>query len=90
MSDLTEEDFIKARKVLEGATRQVNAKDYRSLLIRLETYEKALSNLANEAQGFHSLANVADHGHTNMQCLALRIKEARAALGEKNEVTENE
>ena len=59
-------------------------RDMQEIIQHLEAENKelvgALNSLANEAQGFKSLANIQDHGHTNMQCLEDRIIVAKAIV----------
>jgi len=74
-------DSTQAISSVQQATNKIMALNTK-LLSDLAKCRAALEKLANEAQGFQSLANVADHGHTNMECLALRIREARQALKE--------
>jgi len=49
---------------------------------RVEKLEYALKSLANEATGFKSMANVADHGNTNMSVLQHWIDNARSTLAD--------
>ncbi len=50
---------------------------------RIQKLEGALKSLANEAQGFVSQANPADHGHTNISVMNHWIEVARDALKER-------
>jgi hypothetical protein len=56
------------------------------LRARIRELEVALLKLANEAHGFVDMADPQTHGHTNIAVLRLRVKEARAALGERLEL----
>ncbi len=62
-------------------------KEIKSLRERVEVCKGALKSLANEAKGFLSMANPADHGNTNIAVLQHWIDNARAALA-KLEVAE--
>lgn len=47
---------------------------------KVEKLREGLRKLANEASGFMSMADPADHGVSNMNILNMRINEARALL----------
>jgi hypothetical protein len=50
------------------------------LIRALEESRQALAELANEASGFLSVADVETHGHTNIAVLQLKIGAARECL----------
>ena len=74
------DDDIVSRMIVDLGKNKI--KLIQSLRVLLDSNHK----LANEAQGFLSLANPDDHGHTNIECLRMRIDKARQARAEVEKI----